>query len=127
MPAGRRAERIPHELTVHMRVCVNEPWRDEAIFSVNRLMARFGHLANSCDTLPINSNIAFDARRSSAINDGSIVNDEIVYCLPPRINSWVSDSLALGWNLIEFYFPDHRSFEGNPRHLGSDNSRAFDA
>ena len=78
MQVRRRAERIPGDLRVEMRVDVDEAGRDELAARVD-LLARRGRrtLPTAVDAVAVDDDVRLERRRAAAVDDRASANDQI--------------------------------------------------
>ena len=85
MQVRRRAERIPGDLRVEMRVDVDEAGRHDQTARVDLLAPGAVDLADRGDAIAGDGDVAFERRRAGAVDDGAAANDEIGF---HRLSSW---------------------------------------
>jgi hypothetical protein len=78
VPAGATPEGIPKDLRIHMRVAVDEPWRDDMSVRVDDFVSRSTDFANRSNTTTLDSDVGLVAWQAGAVNDGTPANDQIV-------------------------------------------------
>ena len=78
VPAAARAERIPGDLRVEVRVDVDEPRRHDLALGIELARAAILDRADGGDAVAVDRDVADPAGRARAVDDETVANDEIV-------------------------------------------------
>src|ERR1700687_1143832 len=78
MPARTGAERVPEDLRIHVRMPIDEAWRDHMTLGVDDFAGRIANLADGHDPAGRDANIGAIAGQAGAINDHAVTNHDVV-------------------------------------------------
>ena len=90
VPCRGRRVRVPHGLSIVMRMNIDESRRHDAPLGIHLLRATACHLANRRDSTILDPDIALARRRARAIDDRAIANDEIEFVGHCSVLLWVA-------------------------------------
>src|SRR5262252_6190089 len=79
VPARRPEQRVPHRLSIVMRVHVDPAGRHQQTRGVDLAPSRTLLASNACDTLSRDCHVAGKRRLAGTIDNGAAANDDVVH------------------------------------------------